>query len=140
MRNNLITRGREEVLFVSPEEEASSSRRMPRQKSAPKRSSGIDLGLLLNRNDENTNTVAKLFLSGVKNKEEEEEEKNATKTPTVLTNFNNDVLDNDDDEKVEDQNTNNVLRLVKTLEIRTRRRDERWRRRWAWSRGRSGSA
>jgi len=107
---------------------------MPRQKSAPKRS-GIDLlGLLLNRNNENTNTpgrggeggevkkinheavVAKLFLS-VKNKEEEEEkeeeEKNATKTPTV-TNFN-DVLD-DDDEKVEDQNTNNVLRLVKTLE------------------------
>ena len=62
---------------------------MPRQKSAPKRS-GIDLGLLLNRNNENTNNlgrggeegevkkinheaVAKLFLS-VKNKEEEEEE------------------------------------------------------------------
>ena len=108
---------------------------MPRQKSAPKRS-GIDLGLLLNRNNENTNTplgrggeggevkkinheaVAKLFLRAqLKNKEEEEEEeKNATKTPTVRTNFNDDVLDDDDDEKVEDRNTNNVLRLVKTLE------------------------
>ena len=107
---------------------------MPRQKSAPKRS-GIDLlGLLLNRNNENTNTpgrggeggevkkinheavVAKLFLS-VKNKEEEEEkeeeEKNATKTPTV-TNFNN--VDDDDDSLLLEENTNNVLRLVKTLE------------------------
>ena len=112
---------------------------MPRQKSAPKRS-GIDLGLLLNSTNENTNNpgrrggeggggkkinheaVAKLFLS-VKNKEEEEEEKeeeeeekSATKTPTV-TNFNN-VDDDDDDEKVEEQNTNYVLllQLVKTLE------------------------
>ena len=140
-KNNLITRSRKKF-FVSLE--ASSSLRMPRQKSAPKRS-GIDLGLLLNSNNENTNNpgrggeggggktinheaVAKLFLS-VKNKEEEEEkeeeEKNATKTPTV-TNFN-DVLD--DDEKVEDQNTNNVLRLVKTLE--NSHEATRWRRRWA---------
>ena len=110
---------------------------MPRQKSAPKRS-GIDLEkLLLNKDNETTNftplprrggeggevkkinheAVAKLFLRAVKNKEEEEEEeKNATKTPTVITNFNDDVLDDDDDEKVEDRNTNNVLRLVKTLE------------------------
>ncbi|CAL6381362.1 unknown protein [Bathycoccus prasinos] len=112
---------------------------MPRQKSAPKRS-GIDLEkLLLNKDDETTNftplprrvgeggevkkinheAVAKLFLRAVKNKEEEEEEeKNATKlSPTVMTNFNDDVLDDDDDdEKVEDRNTNNVLRLVKTLE------------------------
>ena len=111
---------------------------MPRQKSAPKRS-GIDLEkLLLNKDDETTNftplprrggeggevkkinreAVAKLFLRAVKNKEEEEEEeKNATKlSPTVITNFNDDVLDDDDDEKAEDRNTNNVLRLVKTLE------------------------
>ena len=111
---------------------------MPRQKSAPKRS-GIDLEkLLLNKDNETTNftplprrggeggevkkinhefAVAKLFSSNLKNKEEEEEEeKNATKTPTVITNFNDDVLDDDDDEKVEDRNTNDVLRLVKTLE------------------------